>query len=110
VRVVFDHNVPKRLRAFLTGHLVRTAREMGWSGLENGDLLSMAETAGFDAMVTCDKNLAYQQNLGRRKLALIVLSTNDWNVLKREPDLVVAAVDRAKPQSFEAVAFLKRSR
>ncbi|MEZ0326962.1 MAG: hypothetical protein ACAH95_13765 [Fimbriimonas sp.] len=47
---------------------------MGWHELENGDLISAAEAAGFDAMVTTDKNLQYQQSLTDRKVSIIVLA------------------------------------
>jgi len=43
---LLDHNVPKRLRQFLSGHDVRTAREMGWQDLENGELMTVAEGVG----------------------------------------------------------------
>ncbi len=55
---------------------------MQWAMLENGDLLSAAEDAGFDVMLTADKNISYQQNLAGRRLALVVLSTNDWNLIQ----------------------------
>ncbi|MDQ2773525.1 MAG: hypothetical protein M3Y57_01145 [Acidobacteriota bacterium] len=48
-------------------------------------MLNAAERAGFDVMVTGDKNLSHQQNLKKRKLALVVLATNDWNVIKQNP-------------------------
>jgi hypothetical protein len=66
-------------------------REMGWAELANGELLTVAETAGFAVMITGDKNLSYQQNLQGRELALVVLSTNDWNVLKQNPRPVTDA-------------------
>jgi hypothetical protein len=105
VRVLFDHNVPRKLSAFLIDHDVVTAVAMGWAALENGELLRVAEEAGFAVMVTCDKNLSYQQNLSDRTLALVVLSTNDWNVLKLNPEPVVAAVRAATPGSIQRVAF-----
>jgi predicted nuclease of predicted toxin-antitoxin system len=103
VRVLLDHNVPHKLRDSLTDHEVATADEMGWSELENGELLQAAEDAGFAVMVTCDKNMAYQQNLQGRKLALIVLSTNNWNLLKHHSEAVVNAVAVATVGSFEVV-------
>ena len=60
MRVLFDHDVPKRLRSLLPGHEVKTSRELGWDTLRNGDLLDAAEANGFDAMVTGDKNISYQ--------------------------------------------------
>lgn len=104
MNVLFDHNVPKKLRQFLPGHFVKTSRELGWDMLKNGDLLNAGETNGYDVMVTGDKNLSYQQNLAGRKLALIVLETTDWNILKRNPASVAVAVDSALPGSFQVVA------
>jgi predicted nuclease of predicted toxin-antitoxin system len=101
VKVLFDHNVPRKLRHALTEHVVTTADEMGWSTLENGDLLRVAEAARYDVMVTCDKNLSYQQNLQQRLIGMIVLSTNDWNVLKLRTALVVEAVASSQIGSFQ---------
>ncbi|MDQ2843050.1 MAG: hypothetical protein M3Y72_18830 [Acidobacteriota bacterium] len=105
MKVLFDNNVPVGLRRHLVGHEVRTAAKLGWRELQNGDLLVAAEQAGFDVMVTGDKNLSYQQNLAGRKLALVVLATNNWGFLKENSAPVVAAVNRAEPGSFQAVRF-----
>lgn len=91
----------------MTGHEVSTARQMGWAELGNGELLRAGEGAGFQVMVTGDKNLAYQQNLEGRKLALVVLDTTRWSILKRSPEKladIAAAVDRAEPGSFKALS------
>lgn len=101
--MLFDHNVPKRLRQFLPSHDVWTAREMDWAELSNGELLGAAETAGFVVMVTGDKNLSYQQNLEGRSLALVVLSTNDWKTLRENPAPIVQAIDGASRGSFQLV-------
>jgi len=50
---------------------------MKWGAKENGDLIGAAEAAGFDLLVTADKNWKYQQNLSERKIAIIVLMVND---------------------------------
>jgi hypothetical protein len=105
VKVLFDHNVPHKLRQSMPSHAVSTADEMGWSELENGELLRLAEVAGFEVMVTADKNLSSQQNLRGMELALVVLSTNNWNVLKQNPRAVAEAVAAAKPDSFQVVKF-----
>jgi len=101
VKVLFDNNIPRQLRRALKGHEVRTAREMQWARLENGDLLSAAEDAGFDVMVTADKNISYQQNLAGRRLSLVVLSTNDWNFIQLNIQPIVAAVNAARPGGFQ---------
>jgi hypothetical protein len=62
MRILFDQGTPVPLRHSLTPHEVATALEMGWSNIENGELLAAAEEQ-FDALVTTDQNLRYQQNL-----------------------------------------------
>ena len=109
MKVLFDHNVPHKLRRSLAAHEVKTADEMAWSELENGDLLDAAEQARFDVMVTADKNISYQQNLENRKLALVVLSTNNWQTIRENPALVEKAVNEASRGSFQLVALEPRS-
>jgi hypothetical protein len=74
--VLFDNGTPRTLARYLIGrHTVTEARARGWDRLENGELLDAAETAGFDVLVTTDKNLSYQQNReGRRVTAAEVLT------------------------------------
>ena len=72
MRLLLDESAPSRLRRALPGHEVRTVGEMGWSGVKNGKLLALAATV-FDAFVTVDKNLPYQQNLSTLPIAVVVL-------------------------------------
>ena len=58
--ILFDHGTPAPLRPFLQGHTVRQAKAHGWDRLTNGNLLDAAENAGFDMLVTPDKNMRYQ--------------------------------------------------
>ncbi len=106
-RVLFDQNVPKRLRAFLAGHTVQTAYDLGWSDLSNGDLLRQAEAAGLEVVVTCDQNLRYQQNLSGRKFAVVVIGTNLWPVIAADPGRVLRAVDAAAPGTVSVVSYSK---
>jgi len=73
VKVLLDHNLLRRLRGLLPGHQVKTTREMRWENLKNGVLLAAAAGAGFDAFLSIDKNLRYQQNLSQLPLPVIVL-------------------------------------
>lgn len=73
MRILFDQGTPLPLRKSLTGHEITTAFRAGWSELANGELIAAANSAGFDAMVTTDQNLKYQQNLSARRIAIIVL-------------------------------------
>lgn len=92
------------LRALRADHVVETAFELGWATFENGEPLSAAEREGFDVFVTTDRNLQYQQDLQKRKLAIVVLSTPSWPRVKEVVDSVVAAVDTAGPGSFVEVS------
>lgn len=103
MRVLFDQATPVPIRPFLKDHSVRTAAEEGWDQLSNGELLGAAEAAGFEAFVTTDRNLGYQQNLTGRKLAIIVLSRQQWPEVRPHVQLVVAAVAAAIPGSFMEV-------
>ncbi len=75
MRLLLDESVPRRLAQALPNHEVKTVIEMGWGGIKNGDLLTRAAT-GFDALVTVDKNLPYQQNLSSLALAVVVLDAH----------------------------------
>jgi hypothetical protein len=97
VKIPFDANTPAPLSRFLRGHDPVRADELGWQGLENGNLLDAAERAGFDLLLTCDQNIRYQQNLAGRKLALLVLSSNHWPTLKRVAARIASAVDFVQP-------------
>lgn len=70
--LLLDESVPRRLKRHLPGHEVKTVVEMGWGGVKNGALLMLAAQA-FDAFITVDKNLPYQQNVATLPVAVIVL-------------------------------------
>jgi hypothetical protein len=104
MKIILDESVPQKLRLLIKGgHTVVTVWYQGWSGLKNGALLDAAEQAGFDLFITADQELSYQQNLTERKMALIVLSTNNWSSIKAHVGAVVAAVDAVKPGSYAEV-------
>jgi predicted nuclease of predicted toxin-antitoxin system len=100
MRVLFDQATPVPLRRFLQGHTVRTAAQQNWGRLTNGELLDSAEAAGFDVLVTADKNMRYQQNLTRRKIAIVVLGKQQWPELEAHVHLVVAAVNATTPGDY----------
>jgi hypothetical protein len=72
MRVILDECLPKRLTRELPGHDARTVQEMGWGGISNGQLLALLR-GQFDAFITVDSNLAYQQNLSSLPVAVVVL-------------------------------------
>ena len=68
--VLFDNGTPRTLARYLIDHhAVTEARARGWEELENGELLTQAEEAGFEILLTTDKRIRYQQNLTGRKIA-----------------------------------------
>jgi len=101
--VLFDQGTPVPLRSFLKGHTVKTAVQQRWSTLANGDLLRAAEAAGFDVLLTTDKNLVYQQSLKDRKIAIVVLGNPQWPVARLHVQSIVAAVNAATPGSTVVV-------
>ena len=87
------------LRRSLAPHEVSTAYEMGWSNIENGELLAAAESQ-FDALVTTDQNLRYQQNLQGRQLAILVLPTTNWLEIRNHLTDVATAVNALQPGDY----------
>lgn len=71
MRILLEESLPRRLRGELPGHSVKTVAEMGWSALDNGELLRRA-AGQFDVFVTADQNLQFQQNLSALPLAVAV--------------------------------------
>ena len=104
MRVLIDECLPRPLLTRLTGHDFRTVQEMGWGGVKNGALLVLAEPA-FDALLTADRNLQYQQNLKGRKLAILLLPTNHWPTLRLHMAEVQAALDSLSRAAFSVVAW-----
>jgi hypothetical protein len=92
------------MRHLLVEHAVMTANELGWSTLKNGELLAAAEDEGFDLFVTTDANLKYQQNLVGRRIGIVVLGTTSWPRIKAATELVVQAIDSAKPGAYLEIA------
>ena len=104
MRVLFDKNVPVGVRRFFDKHEVWTVAEMGWPAqLENGKLLESAETAAVDVMITSDQNIRHQQNLAGRKLALVVLGSNIWPIVRNHGAAIAARVAAAGPGSYDFI-------
>ncbi len=98
--ILFDQGTPVPLRDHLLGHQVDTAFEQGWSNLNNGDLLEAAEQAGYDMLVTTDQSLKYQQNLAKRTIAIVVLRSTSWPLIKQRAADISALVDGVSPGDY----------
>jgi hypothetical protein len=102
--VLFDHGTPRGLARALPDHTILTAKAKGWQRLNNGDLLSAAEAAGVDLLLTTDRGIRYQQNLSDRKIAIVVLTgTTKWSRVRLHQERVAAAVNAAIPGSYTEV-------
>ena len=74
MKLLLDESVPRQLERFFPDTFeVSTVQQMGWAGSKNGDLLRWAATHGFDALVTADQGIEYQQNLDALPTAVLVL-------------------------------------
>lgn len=93
MKILFDQGTPAPLRRHLIGHEVATAYEQGWSDLSNGELLKVAEEAGYQLFITTDQNLVYQQNLRERRMAIVVLLSTSWPRISLRADEIVRIVN-----------------
>ena len=95
MRILFDNGTPRGVANALLGHVVEEARLHGWDTLRNGELLDAAETAGFELLLTTDRNIRYQQNLTGRTIAIVVRAGGRWRLIKSRLSAIAAAVAAA---------------
>ena len=102
MKLLLDENLPQRLRHELPGHTAITAAYMGWSGIENGELLRLAAAEKFDAILTNDRGLEYEQNLTALPVAVIVLlaRANTLEAIRPLLGELRDALTRLAPRSF----------
>ena len=106
MRRLIDECLPRALKQLLTGHKSRTVQEMGWSGIKNGALLSLAE-AEFDALITIDQGFEYQQNLKERQIAILLLVSRSNQIEDLRPILPAAltALDTIRPGQVMRIGY-----
>jgi hypothetical protein len=99
VRILLDECIDWRLSRAIRGHDVRSVHQAGWAGIKNGELLAIAASERFDAFVTVDRNLSFQQNLTGLRIAVIVLRarTNRLSELLPLVPNLLSALDNAEP-------------
>lgn len=105
MRLLLDESVPARLRRSLPTHQVKTVVEMGWSGVKNGELLALA-AVDFDAFITVDKNLPYQQNLSTLPVSVVLLDaySNELAVLLTLVPHLERALSSLKTKTYVRVS------
>ena len=103
MKILLHESAPQKRRLLVDSpHTVVTTWFKGWSGLKNGALLSAADEE-FDLLITSDQELCYQQNLTARRIAVLVLSTNNWAVIKQGMAVIADAIDAIPAGGFSFV-------
>lgn len=104
MRVLLDGNLPRTLAALLPGHRVETIHQRRWSDLDDGPLLAAAESE-YDAFITADQNLRYQQNLRGRRLRIIVIRAvrTSLPVLAPLAPVILAALIEIEPGELRLI-------
>ena len=104
MRILLDESLPRRLRGELSRHTVETVTQCGWSGLGNVELLKTA-AGRFDAFLTADQNIEYQQNLRSLPLAVVVLVARrtTYEALRPLMPEVLERLDRLEPRTLARV-------
>ena len=99
MRILIDECLNWRLSRALTGHYAVSTQKMGWSGIKNGKLLTLAIENGFDVFVTGDRNLSFQQNVTEFAIAIVVLEANGIQLQHTLPLMpkVIALLPALKP-------------
>src|SRR2546428_10278163 len=97
MRILFDHGTPSGIAGSLSGYEVTEVIERGWDRISNGEMLKVAEAAGFDLLLTTDKRIRYQQNLMSRKIAIVVLGNSTCRIVRLYLDRIALAVSGVTP-------------
>lgn len=104
MKLLLDENLPHRLRPLIVGHDVATTAHMGWGGKKNGELLALAAAAGFEALLTKDGNLHYQQS-AKLPLSIVLLSapSNKLDDIRPLIPALLKAVENLAPNAVTVV-------
>lgn len=104
MRILLDSNLPRAYAALLPGHRTETTHQRRWSDLDDGPLLDAAESE-FDAFITMDQSLRYQQNLSNRRIRIVVLraTSNRLAVLAPSASAVLLALREMSPGELRIV-------
>ena len=103
MKILFDHGTPRSIARSLIGHQVTRAAQMGWHEIENGELIDKAEEAGYELLLSTDKNIRYQQNLTHRKIAIVVLMDQQWPNVRLYLEKIANAINAATAGSYVEV-------
>ena len=104
MRILLDENLDWRLKRFLPGHEVESVQLNGWAGVKNGKLLALA-AENFDAFITMDGNIQFEQNYSKLKLTLIALRAHSNRLADTSPLMpkVLAALPALSPGTLTVI-------
>lgn len=104
MKLILDEGVPKQVARYLIGHESTTVQVMGWASVKNGHLLDLIEDRRFDAFLSCDQNMEFQQaKLAGRSFAVLVLTTNHLPTILPYVARILEALDEAEPGKITKV-------
>jgi len=105
MKLLLDENLPHQLRHEIPGHDCFTVAYMNWAGIENDELLVLAATAGFDALVTKDTKLQYEQDLINLPISVVVLqaASNDLDDIRPRLPALIEALSHLQPRTLTRV-------
>jgi predicted nuclease of predicted toxin-antitoxin system len=105
MKLLLDENLPHQLRHEIPGHDCFTVAYMDWAGIENGELLTLAASAGFGALLTKDTNLQYEQNLVNLPISVVVLqaASNDLDDIRPRLPALLEGLTRLQPRQVTRV-------
>jgi predicted nuclease of predicted toxin-antitoxin system len=85
MKVLLDECIPRRFKRSLGGHECRTVPEVGLAGKKNGELLTLAEAAGFEVFLTIDRGIEHEQNLRSRSIAIVLIRAKSSRLSDLQP-------------------------
>jgi hypothetical protein len=105
MKLLLDENLPHQLRAEIVGHDCYTVAYMGWGGIDNGALLARAAAEAFDALITLDSHIQYQQNQQQLPIAIVVLLalSNDMDDLLPLVPPLLASLPLIQPRTVTLI-------
>jgi|SRR5271165_610417 len=105
MRILLDECIPRKLKASLSGHQCRTVHEEGWAGKKNGALLLAADKAGFQAFLTLDRGMEFEQNLQGRKIAIVLIRARSNRLADLLPHIaeILKVLDSTRPSQISKV-------
>ena len=97
MKLLLDNGTPAPLRRYVGDHEIRTAAQLGWATLANGDLLDRAEEAGYEVLITTDQSIRFQQNLAGRGIGIVVLMEARWPYVRLRTADIREAIKAVQP-------------